>query len=243
VYQKINLWVISLTVIGALLFPLSVQAQTLNIVSALSETNSFLDKFNQDPRGNSLAVIVLIGLIISLVYVGLGYVTGRRFGIFNIPDWVIPLLAIIGFWVAFYLTYIEITKTPGVCGPIGNCNSVQQSPYAYLFGIIPVGVLGAAGYLFILVSWCLRRFGQKNWSKFLTFCLWGFALFGTIFSIYLTFLEPFVIGASCIWCLSSAIIITIILLTTTGQVVTYSTVNIDDENSIDNYEEFEQLTN
>jgi uncharacterized membrane protein len=28
-----------------------------------------------------------------------------------------------------------------------------------------------------------------------------------LFSIYLTFLEPFVIGASCAWCLTSAIIL------------------------------------
>jgi uncharacterized membrane protein len=33
-----------------------------------------------------------------------------------------------------------------------------------------------------------------------------------MFSIYLTFLEPFVIGATCIWCLTSAVIITLIML-------------------------------
>jgi uncharacterized membrane protein len=37
---------------------------------------------------------------------------------------------------------------------------------------------------------------------------------GTIFSIYLTFLEPFVIGATCAWCLTSAIIMTILMLLT-----------------------------
>jgi uncharacterized membrane protein len=37
------------------------------------------------------------------------------------------------------------------------------------------------------------------------------SLFGVIFSIYLTFLEPFVIGATCAWCLSSAVIITVLL--------------------------------
>jgi uncharacterized membrane protein len=43
----------------------------------------------------------------------------------------------------------------------------------------------------------------------------GIALFamtglGTLFSIYLTFLEPFVIGATCMWCLSSATIMTLL---------------------------------
>ena len=34
---------------------------------------------------------------------------------------------------------------------------------------------------------------------------------GTLFSIYLTVLEPFVIGATCLWCLSSAVIMTVIM--------------------------------
>jgi len=36
--------------------------------------------------------------------------------------------------------------------------------------------------------------------------------FGTLFSIYLTFLEPFVIGATCLWCLSSAVIMTTLFI-------------------------------
>ena len=34
---------------------------------------------------------------------------------------------------------------------------------------------------------------------------------GTLFSIYLTFLEPFVIGATCAWCLASAVILTLLM--------------------------------
>ena len=34
------------------------------------------------------------------------------------------------------------------------------------------------------------------------------AAFGVLFSVYLTFLEPFVIGATCAWCLTSAILMT-----------------------------------
>jgi uncharacterized membrane protein len=44
------------------------------------------------------------------------------------------------------------------------------------------------------------------------------AVGGTVFSIYLTFLEPFVIGATCAWCLTSAILMTVLLwLTVTPQ--------------------------
>jgi uncharacterized membrane protein len=41
--------------------------------------------------------------------------------------------------------------------------------------------------------------------------MWWFALVGVLFSIYLTYLEPFVIGATCAWCLTSAISMTLIL--------------------------------
>jgi uncharacterized membrane protein len=47
------------------------------------------------------------------------------------------------------------------------------------------------------------------------------ALFGTIFSIYLTYLEIFLIEAVCIWCISSAIIIALLLLASLG-----STLNV-----------------
>jgi uncharacterized membrane protein len=42
--------------------------------------------------------------------------------------------------------------------------------------------------------------------------MFGMALFGTLFSIYLTYLELFVIHAVCIWCLASAVIITVLML-------------------------------
>jgi uncharacterized membrane protein len=37
------------------------------------------------------------------------------------------------------------------------------------------------------------------------------ALVGTLFSVYLTFLEPFVLGATCAWCLTSAVLQTLLL--------------------------------
>ena len=37
-------------------------------------------------------------------------------------------------------------------------------------------------------------------------------VFGVLFSIYLTYLEPFVIGAVCAWCLTSAVVMTLLLL-------------------------------
>ena len=46
--------------------------------------------------------------------------------------------------------------------------------------------------------------------------LWVMALAGTAFSAYLTFLEPFVIGATCVWCITSAVVVGLLLLTSTA---------------------------
>jgi uncharacterized membrane protein len=40
----------------------------------------------------------------------------------------------------------------------------------------------------------------------------GMAILAVAFSVYLTFLEPFVIKAVCIWCLTSAVVITLVML-------------------------------
>lgn len=118
---------------------------------------------------------------------------------------VIPLLLVAGLIVAGYLSYVETTQAEAVCGVVGDCNAVQASPYAKMFGI-PIGVIGVAGYAALFVAWLLslqtgdtlRGIGERG--------LFLMSLFGVIFSAYLTFLEPFVIGAVCAWCITSALL-------------------------------------
>jgi uncharacterized membrane protein len=95
-----------------------------------------------------------------------------------------------------------------VCGPVGDCNAVQQSAYARLFGVLPLGALGLFGYALILGTWLIGRYTSKKVKNYAWLVLSGATAFGMIFSIYLTYLEPFVIGATCAWCLTSAVIIT-----------------------------------
>lgn len=175
----------------------------------------FILRFLQDPIANSIAIIVLIVMIISVIYSGYRYINPRSTPNVKIPGWSIPILCTFGLGVAGYLTYVEITQSKAICGPIGNCNSVQQSPYAKLFGVLPVGVLGLIGYLGIIIVWITWWFGSNNLKNITSQVMWGMALLGTLFSIYLTFLEPFIIGATCAWCITSAILITLILVITT----------------------------
>jgi uncharacterized membrane protein len=127
-------------------------------------------------------------------------------------DLLIPLLALLGIGVAGYLTYVETQAVQAICGPVGDCNAVQSSSYARLFGVLPVGILGLIGFAMILLAWLVGRLGRNKWSSYASLAMLGMALFGTFFSIYLTYLEIWVIEAVCIWCLSSAVLITALLL-------------------------------
>ena len=118
----------------------------------------------------------------------------------------------VGFGVAGYLAYVEVVQVAAVCGPVGDCNTVQQSEYARLFGILPVGVMGLAGYVGIFLAWLVAGFAKGKIADFAALSLFGMAVSGTLFSIYLTFLEPFVIGATCAWCLTSAVLMTVLML-------------------------------
>ncbi|MBC8507871.1 MAG: hypothetical protein ISR58_14855 [Anaerolineales bacterium] len=187
------------------------------------EDQSMIEKFKRDPVGNSAAVVVLIGMLLSLVGVWLR-LKRRVITPKDWQRWAIPLLSLVGLVVAGYLSYVEVTQSKAVCGPVGDCNTVQQSPFARLFGVLPIGLMGLMGYAAILIAWGLQYYGPERWRVSATQALWGFALFGTLFSIYLTFLEPFVIGATCAWCLSSAIVITLILWVATTSLQT-QTIN------------------
>jgi uncharacterized membrane protein len=144
-------------------------------------------------------------------------------------DIAIPILAIIGLGASIYLTYVEVTQTRALCGPVGDCNAVQSSPYAKLFGVLPIGLVGAFGYTAILVTWLWRRFRTDSLSKIAGPAMYGMALFGTLFSIYLTYLELFVIHAVCIWCLSSAAIITALMLLNLPPITQWLAISDEEE--------------
>lgn len=161
--------------------------------------------------GSIPAFLVLIGLIMALIVVGVLLSMARK-GSITPPEggwvsWAIPVLALIGLGVAAYLTYIETQPVEAVCGPVGDCNAVQSSSYARVFGI-PVGLIGIGGYLAMLGAWVWGRSGKATARLLLV----GMAAFGVVASIYLTWLELFVIEAVCMWCLSSAVIMGLMLL-------------------------------
>jgi uncharacterized membrane protein/thiol-disulfide isomerase/thioredoxin len=193
---------------------------SLGTLSAGGTSGGFRARFDRDPVGNGLAVIVLAGMVAAFVWV-VGQRPWRAWGKSTTAprpwyDAAVPLLAVVGLAVASYLAYVETQQVRAVCGPVGDCNSVQQSDYALLFCLIPIAVLGVLGYLAILVAWGVRRLTSGRIAGWVGLALCVLAAGGVLFSIYLTFLEPFVIGATCAWCLSSAVIMTSLLLLSTA---------------------------
>ena len=174
-------------------------------------------RVRRDPLGNSLSILVLLGMMYSLyANLNLAFEDGKFSK--RLPSWLVPALSVPGIIVAGYLSFVEITQTSAVCGPVGDCNTVQQSTYATLFGFLPVGVMGLLGYLAVILLWTLWRYGEPGLKPWAGAALWFSLVTGVIFSLYLTFLEPFVIGATCAWCLTSAVIITLQLWITSYSV-------------------------
>jgi uncharacterized membrane protein len=177
-----------------------------------------------DPLGFALAAVVLVAMVVACVYAAWRFIVAipvwRKAG--HMPDvpevsWAIPLLAALGIGVAAYLAYVEITQVKAVCGPVGHCNLVQSSPYAQILGI-PIALLGIGTYLAIIGLWIVHRLSgggqeqRQGWRRWVLPGLAGLTIFGVLFSIYLTLLELLVIYAVCAWCLTSAVIMTILML-------------------------------
>jgi uncharacterized membrane protein len=235
-----------------------------------------IDKFLRNPQTNTLAVIVLVTLLISLIlsilliskdqpiFPGKNWFTKMLFA-FSLPGvpaaidllqttgaalvfavigflalftnivvlifhlrekithpivkdwfkWSIPMLTIGGLAVSGYFIFLKLTDTTLVCGALPGCDTVQNSRYAKLYGDISMGEFGFVGYALILIGWLTQQYGSDTLKKRASLGIWGFCVFGVIFSTYLTFLEPFVIGATCMWCIMSAVFMLLLLLYST----------------------------
>ena len=113
-------------------------------------------------------------------------------------------LATIGLGWATYLTYVHYSGEAPVCSIKGNpCAQVQKSVYSELGGV-PVALIGAIGYLFILGSLLIS---DDERARFVTTAL---TLGGFGFSLYLTYREVFTLHKICEDCVASAVIMTIL---------------------------------
>jgi uncharacterized membrane protein len=130
------------------------------------------------------------------------------------------LRAIATFAAAFGIgvaTYIAIADSGGgspVCIAGGHgCQTVAESSYSHLLGV-NVAIFGIVGYVLLLVCALLRGDAARMGG----FCV---ALVGFGFSVYLTYLELFVIDAICQWCVASAVLMTVLFALNAVRMVRY----------------------
>jgi uncharacterized membrane protein len=114
------------------------------------------------------------------------------------------VLTVLGLGVASYLTYVHYSGIKPVCAAGGSCAKVQTSIYSDLAGV-PVALIGLIGYVVIIASLLAP---ENETTRFATVAFTGVG-FG--FSAYLTYRELFSIHAICEWCVSSAVIMTVLV--------------------------------
>ena len=120
------------------------------------------------------------------------------------------VFSIIGLLVASYLIYIKYNPTSALCLSSGGCEVVNTSIYSAIQGV-PVAALGTFGYLLILLTLVLesRNDWMGEWGPLGVFAL---TLIGTLYSAYLTYIEVAVLHRICPYCLTSAVMMTLLLV-------------------------------
>lgn len=122
------------------------------------------------------------------------------------PDWIVVALALLGLGVAGYLTALKLGGNQAfLCRDGSACDIVQASRYSLLAGV-PTALWGAALYLAIAAVSAVPRTVRRWQAAFML------ASGAVAFSLYLTYLAIFVIGATCLYCLASGVIAVALLV-------------------------------
>jgi uncharacterized membrane protein len=121
------------------------------------------------------------------------------------------LMSLVGVFVSAYLYLYKIGRIGTLACGTGGCETVQLSPWSRFLGI-EVALIGLVGYAVLFVVGLVALRPPLAGARWPVALLAGLAAGGTLFTLYLTYLELFVIHAICRWCVGSAIIIVAILI-------------------------------
>lgn len=136
------------------------------------------------------------------------------------------LMAIVGMGVSLYLSYVKLSDADVICATSGliDCHSVQHSKYAAIAGI-PIALLGIGAYGSILA---LLAFDKRIslFENFGTEFLFVITLFGFLYSIFLMYVEGFILKKWCMWCVASGLLMA--GLFALASVRLWRSMNVDD---------------
>lgn len=124
---------------------------------------------------------------------------------------IIAVLALIGVLISTYMQMYHMGLLGAILCGSGGCEVVQNSPWAEFYGV-PVPLLGLLGYGGLLALAMLGIQPRFAADRRIAGLLLAGGVIGFGFSMYLTYLEAFVINAWCRWCIASAILATLLLI-------------------------------
>jgi uncharacterized membrane protein len=121
------------------------------------------------------------------------------------------IVSLLGLADAIYLTVQHVTGQSVICTIVSGCSEVLMSSYAVVAGV-PLALFGAAAYFGVFSLATLAAFGYRFAGTLLA----PLVVLMFLFSLWLIYLQGFVIGAWCQFCLLSAAVttaLTVIVLT------------------------------
>ncbi len=124
---------------------------------------------------------------------------------------IVAALALAGIFISIYLTLFKLGVIGELNCSIGSCETVNTSRWSIFLGL-PVAAWGLLFYLDVFIIALLGTTPRLENEPLVSVVLAVEAAIGVLFSAWLTYLELSVIHAICIWCVTSAFIVTIIFL-------------------------------
>jgi uncharacterized membrane protein len=124
---------------------------------------------------------------------------------------IVASLALAGIFISLYLTLYKIGVIGELSCSIGSCETVNSSRWSRFLGF-PVAAWGLLFYLDVFAIAFIGTLPRFENEPVISTVLVAEAAIGVLFSGWLTYLELGVIHAICIWCVTSAVVVTAILL-------------------------------
>ncbi|HYC83455.1 MAG TPA: vitamin K epoxide reductase family protein [Candidatus Paceibacterota bacterium] len=118
------------------------------------------------------------------------------------------ILSFIGFLDAAYLTAKHYIGGALPCLITSGCDTVTTSAYSALFGI-PIALFGALYYLSVFIAAIVLL---DSGSRFARYYIFLATPFGFLVSLWLIYLQAFVLNAFCSYCLLSAATSTLLFI-------------------------------
>jgi uncharacterized membrane protein len=122
---------------------------------------------------------------------------------------IVAALALAGIFISLYLTLYKLGVIGELSCSIGSCETVNTSKWSRFLGL-PVAAWGVFFYLDVFAIALIGTFPKFENERLISLILAAAAAIGVLFSAWLTYLELGVIHAICIWCVTSALIVTAI---------------------------------